>query len=87
MTKLPVMTQGNGEPANSTSVMVMGIVSALSFMILYGVLYPSHPFPGLGEIIPLFSSLGNSLVWFFISGIILGLGMMIAMLIGEGIAE
>ena len=79
MTKLPEMTQGNGEPANSTSVMVMGIVSALSFMILYGVLYPSHPFPGLGEIIPLFSSLGNSLVWF--------LGMMIAMLIGEGIAE
>ncbi|HJL59881.1 MAG TPA: hypothetical protein QF802_01060 [Candidatus Thalassarchaeaceae archaeon] len=87
MTELPEMTQGNSEPASSTAVWTMSLVGVLSFIILYGVLYPGHPFPGLSDILPLFSALGNSLVWFFISGVILGLGMLVAMLVGESIAE
>ena len=87
MTELPEMTQGNSEPASSTAVWTMSLVGVLSFIILYGVLYPGHPFPGLSDILPLFSALGNSLVWFFISGVILGIGMLVAMLVGESIAE
>ena len=78
MSELPEMTQGREEPAAST---------AFASMILYGVLYPNHPFPGLGDILPLFSELGSSVVWFFIAGIILGLSMLLAMLVGESIAE
>jgi|TARA_Y100000294_G_C8559537_1_gene338549 hypothetical protein len=81
------MTQGNSEPASSTAVWTMSIVGVLAFIILYGVLYPEHPFPGLGDILPLFSALGNSLVWFFIAGVLLGLGTLVAMLVGESIAE
>ncbi|MDP6378763.1 MAG: hypothetical protein QF885_03855 [Candidatus Thalassarchaeaceae archaeon] len=87
MTELPEMTQGNSEPASSTAVWTMSIVGVLAFIILYGVLYPEHPFPGLGDILPLFSALGNSLVWFFIAGVLLGLGTLVAMLVGESIAE
>ena len=65
----------------------MGIVGALAFMILYGGLFPGHPFPGLGDVLPLFSELGNSLVWFFIAGVLLGLGSLVALVIGESIAE
>ncbi len=87
MTELPEMTQGNSEPASSTAIWTMSIVGALAFMILYGVLFPSHPFPGLGDVLPLFSELGNSLVWFFIAGVLLGLGSLVALLVGESIAE
>ncbi|MBT4058712.1 MAG: hypothetical protein HOE69_00175 [Euryarchaeota archaeon] len=87
MSELPEMVQGDGEPGASTTVWTLSIVGALAFMILYGVLYPGSPFPGLGDIIPLFSELGNSLVWFFIAGIILGMGMLVVMLVGESIAE
>ena len=87
MTELPEMTQGNSEPASSTAVWTMSIVGVLAFIILYGVLYPEHPFPGLGDILPLFSALGNSLVWFFIAGVLLGLGTLVATLVGESIAE
>jgi len=50
-------------------------------------LYPEHPFPGLSDVLPLFSALGNSIVWFFIAGVLLGLGTLVAILVGESIAE
>ena len=81
------MTQGNTEPASSTAVWTMSIVGVLAFIILYGVLYPGHPFPVLSDVLPLFSALGNSLVWFFIAGVLLGLGSLVAILVGESIAE
>ena len=87
MSELPEMTQGQEEPVASTAVWTLSLVGAFAFMILYGVLYPNHPFPGLGDILPLFSELGSSVVWFFISGIILGLSMLLAMIVGESIAE
>jgi|TARA_B100001971_G_C17686443_1_gene284843 hypothetical protein len=87
VTDLPEMTQGNNEPASSTAVWTMSLVGVLAFIILYGVLYPGHPFPGLSDVLPLFSALGNSLVWFFIAGVIFGLGTLVAILIGESIAE
>ncbi|MBC8438015.1 MAG: hypothetical protein H8D82_01960 [Euryarchaeota archaeon] len=87
MSELPEMVQGDGEPAASTAVWTMSLVGAFAFMILYGVLYPGHPFPGLGDILPLFSELGGSIVWFFVAGVILGIGMLLAMLVGESIAE
>lgn len=81
------MTQGDGEPSASTAVWTLSLVGVLGFMILYGVLYPGHPYPGLSDVIPLFSELGNSVVWFFLAGIIFGLGMLVTMLVGESMAE
>ena len=87
MTELPEMTQGTDEPTTSRVILTISAVGALAFVILYSVLYPGHPFPGLGSVLPLFSELGDSVVWFFLMGIGLGVAMLIATLLGETIAD
>ena len=87
MTVLPEVTQGGEEPASSRVVLTLAGVAALAFMILFSVLYPDQQFPGLGVILPLFSELGGSLIWFFILGVILGIGMLFATLLGEMVAD
>ena len=37
--------------------------------------------------LPLFSELGGSLIWFFILGVLLGVGMLFATLMGELVAD
>tara|TARA_B100000949_G_C13955800_1_gene314824 strand:- start:33 stop:305 length:273 start_codon:yes stop_codon:yes gene_type:complete len=87
MTVLPEVTQGGEEPASSRVVLTLAGVAALAFMIMFSVLYPDQQFPGLGDILPLFSELGGSLIWFFILGVILGIGMLFATLLGELVAD
>ena len=83
MTVLPEVTQGGDEPASSRVILTLAGVAALAFMIMFSVLYPEQQFPGLGDILPLFSELGGSLIWFFILGVLLGF----ATLMGELVAD
>ena len=87
MTELPEMTQGKEEPATARVILTLSAIGALAFVMLYSVLFPGHPFPGLGSVIPLFSELGDSVVWFFLLGIGLGMAMLVATLLGETIAD
>ena len=87
MTELPEMTEGREEPTSARVILTISAIGALAFMMLYSVLYPGHPFPGLGSVLPLFSELGDSVVWFFLMGIGLGVGMLVATLLGETIAD
>ena len=59
----------------------------LHSVVNVSVLYPEQQFPGLGDILPLFSELGGSLIWFFILGVLLGVGMLFATLLGELVAD
>lgn len=87
MTELPEMMQGKEEPATARVILTLSAIGALAFVMLYSVLFPGHPFPGLGSVIPLFSELGDSVVWFFLLGIGLGMAMLVATLLGETIAD
>ena len=87
MATLPDVTEGDEDPASSRVVMTLAGVAVLAFMVMFSVLYPDAQYPGLGDILPLFSELGGSLIWFFILGVILGVGMLFATLMGELVAD
>jgi len=48
--------------------LVMGFVSAMVFLILYGILFPGSELPVISTILPVFDGVFDSGIWFFILG-------------------
>ena len=73
--------QGEKEPASSGVVVVLGFVSMLSFLILYGILFPGRDMPVISEVLPMFEGVFDSGIWFFLLGVIFGAFSIIATII------
>ena len=58
--------QGEKEPESSYVVIMIGVVSMLSFLVLYGVLYPGRDMPVVSELLPMFEGVFDSGIWFFL---------------------
>ena len=67
-----VFIQGEKEPASSGVVVVLGFVTMLSFLILYGILFPGRDMPVVSEVLPMFEGVFDSGIWFFLLGVIFG---------------
>lgn len=80
---LPDVTLGDDEPAMARVLLVLSIIGAFALLILHGVLYPGDGIPAFGDIFSMFSELAGSGIWFFLIGIMIGFGLMIATVIGE----
>ena len=67
--------------------LVLSIIGAFALLILHGVLYPGDGIPAFGDIFSMFSELAGSGIWFFLIGIMIGFGLMIATVIGEALED
>ena len=79
--------QGEKEPASSGVVVVLGFVSMLSFLILYGILFPGRDMPVISEVLPMFEGVFDSGIWFFLLGVIFGAFSIIATMLTEATSE
>jgi polyferredoxin len=84
---LPDVTLGDDEPAMARVLLVLSIIGAFALLILHGVLYPGDGIPAFGDIFSMFSELAGSGIWFFLIGIMIGFGLMIATVIGEALED
>ena len=79
--------QGEKEPASSGVVVVLGFVSMLSFLILYGILFPGRDMPVVSEVLPMFEGVFDSGIWFFLLGVIFGAFSIVATMLTEATSE
>ncbi|MDP6871568.1 MAG: hypothetical protein QGI73_04985 [Candidatus Thalassarchaeaceae archaeon] len=79
--------QGEKEPESSYVVIMIGVVSMLSFLVLYGVLYPGRDMPVVSELLPMFEGVFDSGIWFFLLGAMLGVFAIVATMIAEATSE
>ena len=79
--------QGEGEPSSSWVMLVMGFVSTIVFLVLYGILFPSSDLPVISSVLPVFDGVFDSGIWFFILGAIFGMFSIVATMITEATRE
>ena len=79
--------QGEGEPSSSWVMLVMGFVSAMVFLILYGILFPDSELPVISTILPVFDGVFDSGIWFFILGAMIGVFAILGTMLTEATSE
>ena len=79
--------QGEKEPSGSWVFIVLGIVLSLSFLLLYSILYPGQGLPVISDLVPVFSVVFDSGIWFFILGTMIGLFSILGRLLLEATSE
>ena len=82
-----VFLQGEKEPSGSWVFIVVGIVFSLSFLLLYSILYPGQDLLVISDLIPVFSGVFDSGIWFFILGIMIGIFSIVGRLLLEATSE
>ena len=75
-TTLPDVTVGTGEPSSSRVVLT-----------LFSNVFGWDNLPLLGEVVPLIGNLGGSGIWYYLIGILVGVGAIVASLISEVIVD
>jgi hypothetical protein len=66
------------EPAVSKVILTLGVVISFLMLMLYSILYPGHPLPVLGQVVPFFAGVADSSIWFFLLGIMAGAFLLLA---------
>jgi hypothetical protein len=79
--------QGEKEPSGSWIFIVLGIVSSLTFLVLYSILYPGQDLPVISDLVPVFSGVFDSGIWFFILGTMIGIFSILGRLLLEATSE
>ncbi|MBT60587.1 MAG: hypothetical protein CMA63_03410 [Euryarchaeota archaeon] len=86
-TTLPDVTVGTGEPSGSRVVLTLFSVGLLGLLALFSNVFGWDNIPLLGEIVPLIGNLGGSGIWYYLIGIIIGVGAIVASFISEVIVD
>jgi hypothetical protein len=84
---LPDTTVGTGEPTASRIVLTLFFVGLLGLYSLFSNVFGWDNLPLLGEIVPLVQNLGGSGIWYYLIGFLVGVGAIVATLVGEVLAE
>ena len=79
--------QGEKDPQSSSVVLALGVVASLSFLLLYGILYPGREMPVVSELLPMFEGVFDSGIWFFLLGAMLGIFAIIGTMLTEATSE
>ena len=79
--------QGEKEPSGSWIFIVLGVSISLSFLLLYSILYPGQDLPVISDLVPVFSGVFDSGIWFFILGTMIGVFAILGRLLLEATSE
>ena len=67
--------------------LVMGFVSTMIFLVLYGILFPSSDLPVISSVLPVFDGVFDSGIWFFILGAMIGVLGILGTMLPEATSE
>ena len=79
--------QGEKEPPGSWVFIALGVVISLSFLLLYSILYTGQDLPVISDLVPVFSGVFDSGIWFFILGTMIGIFAILGRLLLEATSE
>ena len=82
-----VFLQGEKEPSGSWIFIVVGTVFSISFLLLYSILYPGQDLPVISDLVPVFTGVFDSGIWFFILGTMIGIFAILGRLLLEATSE
>jgi len=82
-TTLPDVTVGTGEPSSSRVFLTLFSVALLGLLALFSNVFGWDNIPLLGELVPLIGNLGGSGIWYYLIGILIGVGAIVASLLSE----
>ena len=84
---LPDVTVGSGHPSMGRVALTLMFVGVFGLFALFANIFGWDSMPILGDIVPFIGNLGGSGIWYYIVGLLIGIGVIVATLIGEVIVE
>jgi hypothetical protein len=81
---LPDVTVGTGQPSMGRVALTLMFVGVFG---LFAYVFGWDAMPILGDVVPFIGNLGGSGIWYYLVGILVGIGVVVATLIGEVIVE
>ena len=86
-TEIPDAVIGTAEPSSSRVILVLLSVVTVGMFGLFSTIFGWDNIPVVGDIVPLMSNLGGSGIWYYLIGILVGTGMIIANLVGGVLSD
>ena len=84
---LPDTMVGTGEPATSRVVLSLLFIGIFGLYSLFSNVFGWDNLPVLGDLVPLVQNLGTGGIWYYLIGFLVGVGAIVATLVGEVLAE
>ena len=73
-TILPDVSEGVAEPSASRVIMVIMIVGLVGMIAMFSNIFGWDNIPVIGQIVPFMDNLGGSGIWYYLIGILVGIG-------------
>ena len=86
-TLLPDVSEGVAEPAASRVVIAISIVGLIGLLGMFSTIFGWDSIPVFSDIAPMLDSLGGSGIWYYLLGIMIMIGLIIANMVGEIISS
>ena len=86
-TILPDMSEGVAEPSSARVILVIMIVRLVGMIAMCSNIFGWDNIPVIGEIVPFMENLGGSGIWYYLIGILVGLGMIVSNIIGGVLSD
>ena len=84
---LPDVTVGSGQPSMGRVELTLMFVGVFGLFALFANIFGWDSMPILGDIVPFIGNLGGSGIWYYLVGLLIGIGVIVATLIGEVVVE
>ena len=86
-TVLPDVSEGVAEPSSSRVIIVIMMVGLVGLIAMFSNIFGWDTIPVIGDIIPLMDNLGGSGIWYYLIGIMVGCGMIVANMVGGVLSD
>ena len=84
---LPDVTVGSEQPSMGRVALTLMFVGTFGLFALFANVFGWDSMPILGDVVPFIGNLGGRGIWYYLIGILIGIGVVVATLIGEVVVE